>query len=473
MDQKHEVIIVGAGLSGLALAHFLAGSGITSLLLEADRRPGGAIRSFHEGGYRAEWGPHGFLDNNPASRRLLAETGLEREALKAPLGHNVRFVCHHGRLVALPQSPKALLTTPLLSLAGKLRLALEPFKKPLADGASIGQWAEHRFGREVLPLVDAAVTGTFAGDYQRLSMDAVMPGVRRLEKEHGSLLRGLWREKRQKRAAAKQTPCQAPDQAPDQAKDKTGLPAMTSFPEGMEYLSQRLSQGKNIFYNCGVEKIRPLREGGWEVGGPGGTFQARRLVLALPVNRALELLGDFSPPLAAVPEARIVTVALGFNRREAEVPAGFGYLAPERENRFTLGALFSSHMFPERAPADHLLLEALVGGRRHPERLELDDATLIDHIYRDLRQLLPLKSPPSFSRVLRGSGGIPQLEQDHPRLLAWRKELTQRHPSLQVTGFGWEGIGMNDMIKAAEKTAQLIAQGQREDEQDAVRPVYF
>ena len=472
MDQQHEVIIVGAGLSGLVTAHFLAAAGITALLLEADQRPGGAIRSFHEEGYRAEWGPHGFLDNNPASRQLLAETGLEAEALKAPLGQNVRFVCHHGRLVALPQSPKALLTTPLLSLLGKLRLAIEPFKKPLADGASIGQWAEHRFGREVLPLVDAAVTGTFAGDYQRLNIDTVMPGVRRLEKEHGSLLRGLWRERRQRR----KTP------SADANHDKSGrqpqppaagLPAMTSFPPGMEYLATRLSQDKEIVYQCEVEKIRPLTEGGWEITAQKGIFQARRLVLALPVNQALELLTNFKPPVNAVPEARIVTVALGFSREKAEIPAGFGYLAPERESRFTLGALFSSHMFPERAPVGHVLLEALVGGRRHPERLELDDDTIIANIYQDLRQLLPIKAPPAFSRVLRGSGGIPQLEKDHPKLLAWREQLAQKHPSLQLTGFGWEGIGMNDMIKAAQKTADLITQGHQADEQAAVRPVYF
>lgn len=467
MSTNHEIIIIGAGLSGLATAHFLAGAGAgtTTLIMEKSDRPGGAIRSFHEDGFRAEWGPHGFLDNNPESRQLLAESGLDREALKAPLSKNVRFVCHQGRLVALPQKPGALLTTPLLSLAGKLRLAAEPFQKPLPDGHSIGEWAQHRFGREILPLVDAAITGTFAGDYQRLSIDAVMPGVRRLEKEHGSLLRGLWREHRQKKKTA----------APGEGKKAGGdrLPAMTSFPQGMEHLVNRLSRELNILYQCGVTAIRPLSEGGWEVQSQQGVFRAAQLVLALPVNQALALLEAFAPPVATVPEARIVTVALGFRRQDAEIPAGFGYLAPEREGRFTLGALFSSHMFPDRAPADHVLLEALVGGRRHPERLELDDETMINNIYNDLRQLLPIKAPPVFARVLRGSGGIPQLEQDHPRLLAWRDQLARQHPDLLLAGFGWDGIGMNDMMKAAKQAAEKIAQGRSSKEQAQVRPVYF
>ena len=124
MPEKHEIIIIGAGLSGLSAAHFLSKSmpEIDILILEQDSRPGGAVRSFNEQGYLAEWGPHGFLDNNPASRALLSETGLDRIAQKAPLNNFVRFISHQGQLVQLPQSPPALLATSLLSPVGKLRL---------------------------------------------------------------------------------------------------------------------------------------------------------------------------------------------------------------------------------------------------------------------------------------------------------------------------------------------------------------
>lgn len=454
-----ELIIVGAGLSGLASAHFLESMGYPHqpLLLEASSRPGGVIRSFCERGYLAEWGPHGFLDNNPASRRLLAETGLEKEALKAPLASNVRYLCHRGKLTPLPQNPLALLKTPLLSLGGKLRLAAEIFQPPLDEGHSVEQWAAHRFGPGVLPMVDAAVTGTFAGDYRKLSIDAVMPGARRLEREYGSLLRGLIKERKEKGKGGGK-----------------GLPAMTSFPLGMEHLVKRLSHKRRINFNCPVDKITPdpVAGGGWELSGATGSLRCKRVILALPVNQALKLLAAFTPPVAAVPEARIATVALGFAADGATLPPGFGYLAPEREGRFTLGALFSSNMFPQRAPEGHLLLEALAGGRRHPQRLELDDQSLIDNIYHDLRQLLPLTAPPVFTRVLRG-GGIPQLEKDHPRLLAWRDNLARHHPELILTGFGWDGIGMNDMMKAAEQSAKNLLEGSGLREEEAVRPVYF
>jgi oxygen-dependent protoporphyrinogen oxidase len=453
MPETHEILIVGAGLSGLSVAHFLRASApeLDILILEQDSRPGGAVRSFREQGYLAEWGPHGFLDNNPASRALLSETGLDRIAQKAPLGSFVRYVCHEGRLVQLPQKPPALLSTPLLSPLGKLRLLGDLFKKPRPEEQSVGEWAAYRFGPEVLPLVDAAITGTFAGDYERLSIDAVMPGVRALEKEAGSVLKGLLRKKKTAGAGA--------------------LPAMTSFPLGMEQLITTLAAGPNILYQSPVRAIT-RENGGWEVQTETKTYRAANVILALPVNRTLALLAAHAPPMSAIPTARLATVALGFTDK-AQVPFGFGYLAPEREKRFAMGALFSTHMFPGRSPQGTVLMEALVGGRRHPERLELSDEELLSRIHDDLGQLIHLPEPPCFSRVLRGDSAIPQLEMGYPALLAWKDSLEQGQKGLHLCGFGWEGIGMNDMMKTAKTVADRILRGVDGKQQPEVRPVYF
>ncbi len=454
METSHEIIIVGAGLSGLSTAHFLlkATPGLDVLLLEKESRPGGAVQSFHENGFLAEWGPHGFLDNNPESQELLKETGLDQVAQKAPLGNFVRYLCHNGKLVALPQNPKKLLRTPLLSLGGKLRLLVDLWKKPKSEDQTIGAWAEYRFGKAVLPLVDAAVTGTFAGDFERLSIDAVMPGVRQLEKDYGSVLRGLIKKKKKGGGPRR-------------------LPAMTSFPQGMEQLVKMLASTKNIQFDTGVNSIR-RSDNNWLIETSNGPFRTPNLILALPVNQVLKLLSEFNPPVANIPEARIVTVVLGFTDK-AKVPYGFGYLAPEKENRFALGALFSTHMFPGRAPQGNILLEALVGGRRHPERLALDDDTLVRRTYEDLSQVLELPDPPCFSRVLRSKSAIPQLEMDHPALLKWRSELERTTSGLSICGFGWDGIGMNEMIKAAKKTAEQAKTGIGKHEEAKVKPVYF
>ena len=459
MEENHQVIIIGGGLSGLATAHFLRKlqPDIDLLLLEGGSRPGGAVRSSSEGGFLGEWGPHGFLDNIPESRELLADTGLDREAQRAPLGKFLRYVCHQGRLVALPQNPQQLLTTPLLSLAGKLRLLGDLWIKPILAEQSLGQWAAHRFGREVLPLVDAAATGTFAGDYQRLSIDAVMPGVRKLEQETGSILRGL---RAKKKAAREQKPGR--------------MPSMLSFPEGMERLTTTLAGDKPL--RTGVRVTAIHRAGSqWRIETAETAYTTPTLVVALPVNSALPLLTPLSPPpVPRVAEARIVNVLLGFSDR-VKIPYGFGYLAPERENRFALGAMFSTHMFPGRAPAGKVLIEVLVGGRRHPERLELHDAELLKNILADLGELLPLGEPPCFSKVLRPASGIPQMEVGNHRLLTdWRARCAEEYPGLHLCGFGWDGIGINDMIKAAKRTASaIVAGGCGHHEEAKVKPVYF
>lgn len=462
---KRDSLIIGAGLSGLSIAWKLKQiPGHSFLLLEKSERSGGAIASHAENGYLAEGGPHGFLDNCVESQELLRETGLDKEMLKAPLKEFVRYVCMDGKLRLIPQSPPKILAAPLISLLEKIRVAGDFFKKPLGGEPTVSQWVEYRFGKALLPYVDAVFTGTYAGDFERLVIDGVMPGVRKIEKEHGSIIYGLLKKKKSMKQEGS-------------GKSK-GLPSMTSFPGGMGRLAERLRENltetEEIRCNCPVQKITKTEEG-WQVATENETFIARNLVLAIPVNSALSLISPLhKPPQENIPEAQIITIALGFGK-DATLPPGFGYLSPEQEKRFCLGALFSSNMFPGRTPEGHLLLEALVGGRRHPERLQLDDDTLIREAVGDLRQLLDLPTKPAYARVLRPRGGIPQLEAGYPALLQWRNQLMQKEKGLYMTGFGWEGIGLNEMVKTAFRVAEAIKAGEQDTgETDAeVKKVYF
>jgi oxygen-dependent protoporphyrinogen oxidase len=466
MGNNIDTLIIGGGLSGLTVAHFLQKyqPGVRISILEKSPLPGGAIRSFHQDGFLAEWGAHGFLDNVEASRELLADTGLDKEAQKAPLDEFVRYICLNGRLNLIPQNPKKIIKSNLVSLPAKLRVLADLWKKPRPEEQTVAQWAAYRFGSSLLPFVDAVLTGTYAGDLNRLSIDAVFPGIRNLELDKGSVIRGLM----QKRKA---------DKAKKQEASARKLPAMISFPQGMGRLPEVLAADKDLVCSTEVESIHK-NENGWEVRTPGNSYQAKSLVLALSVNRALSLLNNSeglageSSPVVAIPEARIVTVALGFTE-SADIPFGFGYLAPEQEQRFALGALFSTHMFPGRAPAGHILLEALVGGRRHPEKLELADDVLIRETYADLKQLIHLPDPPIFSKVLRSDHGIPQLEIGYPKLLAWRNSLVNNNQGLNICGFGWEGIGINDMTKSAKQVASTIAAGITVKGETEVKGVYF
>jgi oxygen-dependent protoporphyrinogen oxidase len=468
MQASAEVLIIGAGLSGLAAATFLKHKepDISVLVIEQGDHPGGAVASHIEEGYLAEAGAHGFLDNSLESRVLIHEAGLTEEVEKAPLSEFVRYICLDGQLKLIPQSPGKILQAPLVPLTAKLRVLADLWKKPLPDEPSVAEWVEHRFGKNLLPFADAVFTGTYAGDIEQLKLEAVMPGLHNLEQTHGSVLKGALHKIR---AARKKT---------GKEKKKKGLPAMTSFHAGMSRLPQamaaRLVPNKEIMYRTVARSIAQV-EGKWLVRTGQLELQTRHLIIALPVNRCLELLADSglpAPPLCALPEARIATVALGFTDT-AEIPFGFGYLAPEKEQRFALGALFSSHMFPARAPEGHALMEALVGGRRHPERLDLSDEELTNKVYDDLKQLIELPEPPVFSRVLRPKYGIPQLEAGYPALLEWRRQIHAENTHLHLCGFGWQGIGINDMHKQAWEMAKRILAGYQEERKEEVKGVYF
>jgi oxygen-dependent protoporphyrinogen oxidase len=464
---SYDVCIIGAGISGLSTAVFLHQQqpDLQLLVLEKSLQPGGAIATYSESGYQAEWGPHGFLDNCEESRTLIGLAGLERDVTTAPLGEFVRYVCLDGKLRRIPQKPLQILKEPLIPWSAKLRVLADLWKKPLEGEPSVAEWTAHRFGTALLPFADAVFTGTYAGDISRLKIDAVMPGVRELEKQNGSVIRGVINTMR---AAARQ-----------RQGEKKGLPAMTSFAGGMAMLPQRLAAGLaakgNLIYGNGVHDL--VRENDdWRVLAEQGEVSCRHLVLALPVNQCLPLLTGalpaMQPPLASIPEARIATVLLGFDA-SARIPFGFGYLAPEQEQRFTLGALFSSHMFPGRAPAGRQLLEALVGGRRHPDRLDLSDDQMIASVYRDLGQLMELREPPCFTSVLRPRSGIPQLEEGYTDLLEWRNGIHAAHANLHLCGFGWKGIGINDMTKEAWQVALRIQTQAVVQEKNEVKGVYF
>lgn len=466
MSDHYQTIIIGGGLSGLTVAHKLR---LTKphhrfLVVEKSGRTGGVIATHREHGYTAEIGPHGFLDNCPESRQILVETGLDRECLKAPLIDFVRYVYLHGRLNLIPQTPKKILMAPLIPWHAKLRVLAELWQQPLDGEPTVAKWVAHRFGPALLPFADAVYTGTYAGDYDRLSIDSVMPGLRALEKEHGSVLRGALQRLRARRQEKS-------------GKKAFAMPAMTSFPDGMARLPERLTadltEGRDLLLDTEVTAMHQAG-GGWQVESSRGILQAANIVIALPINAALRLLAPLDPsmPAKAVPEAWLATVVLGFPDR-VRLPAGFGFLTPECERRFALGALFSSNMFPGRAPEGHILFETLIGGRRHPERLELDDRTLTRKAFDDVRQVLGISMEPTYSTVFRSAGGIPQLERGYPEILAWRRKFLGACPSLHICGFGWDGIGVNDMIKHATHIADDLLSPARRETGVEIKGVYF
>jgi len=248
-DERVQVAVVGAGIAGLALAYRLAQRGIGVRVVEGAARAGGNIQSELRAGYRCEWGPNGFLDNEPATLRLADDLGLRDQLAPASPLAGTRWIVRGGKLRVLPTKPQAFLTSDVLSVAGRARVMLE-WAQPAAksgDDESVWDFARRRIGREAADvLVDAMVTGVYAGDPRRLSLEAAFPRMRTMEREHGSLLRAL-------RAAKRDGKTGASPMGP--------AGTLTSFRDGMETLVHALAQslGTRLTLARRLASLRPER----------------------------------------------------------------------------------------------------------------------------------------------------------------------------------------------------------------------
>ncbi|MFO0968076.1 MAG: protoporphyrinogen oxidase [Gemmataceae bacterium] len=451
-----SVVIVGAGVSGLSLAYRLGQIApvLDITLLESDSRAGGKVWTLREQGFTVEMGPNGFLDSKPTTLQLTRDLGLDSHLVPASdAAARKRFLFLNGRLSALPSGLWSFLSSPLLSWRGKLSLFLERFRrKPIPDDESIADFAARRTSREIADtFADALVTGIYAGDTTRLSLPACFPRLAALERQYGSVLKGLGAEARKRRQAAR---------AEGKAPARPGK--LWSLRQGLGALIEGLLAQVRRPPLLGVGVRRIAREGSrWLVEGEGRErWDADVVVLACPAFQQAAILSDVDPALAeeigAIPYNRIAVVALGY--READAPGldGFGYIAPQRTGRDILGVQWCSSTYPGRAPAGTVLLRAMAGGWRRPEVAAWNDERLVASIRAELRVAQGIEAAPVFQRIVRWDRAIPQYHVGHLARVARIERLAARHPGLFLGGNAYHGVALNDCTEQALLVAERI-----------------
>ena len=452
-----SVVIVGGGISGLALAHGLRTRGVDVVLLEAGSRVGGNIQTRRHEGFLTEAGPNGFLDREPATRALAASLGLESHLRTADPAAKRRYLYTRGKMRAVPGSPPAFLKSDVLPLGARLRVVGELFSRRAPQGAdeSLASFARRHVGRRATAvLVDAVQTGIYAGDVEALSVGATFPLLAELERDHRSLILGLVRTQAAKRKAL------PPGEG---APRLTG--ALSSFDGGLQVLVDALAQALGPAVRMGA-RVRGLRrvEDGWrltvEAQGQPLELDAREVVLAVPAYVAAELLRPLDAPLATRVEgiayAPIAVVHLGFEPGATPPPDGFGFLVPSQERRQLLGAIHASTVFPWRAEGGRILYTCMVGGAKRPELVERDEAALVALAREELKALAGVTASPSFTEVIRWPRGIPQYNVGHTERVATIDEALSHWPGLHLTGNAFKGIGLNDCIRNAAALAEKV-----------------
>jgi protoporphyrinogen/coproporphyrinogen III oxidase len=461
---KH-VVVIGGGIAGLAAAYRLTelareqGDPLQTTLLERSGRIGGPIQTVRERGFVIECGADSFISEKPWALALARRLGLESELIPTGELRRTMVVCR-GRLTDVPAGFNLLapvdllpiLRSPILSLRGKLRLALEPMlPRRVADAdESIAAFVTRRMGREVLErLAQPLAAGIYTGDPAALSIEATLPRFAEMESHYGSVIRGL--KAVQKKAATR-------------AASGARWSLFLAFKDGMQTLVDALARelGNAIRMETGVESLAPAAPNAWRVGLRDGTMlEADAVICAARAADVAGLVQPFEAELASslrpIAYSSAATVNLAYKEADfPRMPQGFGFVVPAVEQRKIIAGSFSSLKFAGRAPAGCVLMRVFIGGVLHREMMALDDGEMAATAREEIAALLGVNAAPILTRVARWSDSMPQYALGHLGLVAEIEQCANKLPGLALAGAAYRGVGIPDCVHSGEQAAEAV-----------------
>ena len=449
IKKEGMVALLGGGIAGLTAAFELDQQGIDFELFEASSHIGGKIRSERINGFIVEHGPNSLQSSSPLLQRVIDTCDLEHQQLFADEAAKKRYVVRNSVPTALPMSPPALLSGSYFSWGAKLRLAREPFISRFegSNEESVAEFVRRRLGQDVLDYaVDPFVTGIFAGNPDLLSIKHAFPALFSMEREKGSLIRGMIVRKRNNNG--------------------THGRRIFTFKEGMHMLPNAMAHRfiDRIHTGRKVKKVVPLGKR-WRVDTIQGNHEETRnfdaVISTIPLpqltNAGLEVGLDLAP-LHEVSYPPVSIVVMGFNASAITHPLdGFGMLVPGKEKtKRILGTIFTSSVFPSHAPSGYVQLTTMIGGARQPDMSRLTTDLLEYFVLDDLHELLGIYGDPVLTQHIHWQTAIPQYNLGYGVVKALLNNLEAMHPGLFFAGNYREGISVSDAMKSGYEAAVRV-----------------
>lgn len=466
MAEQRNVVIIGGGLTGLSAAfytrNFLREAGFEPVVtvLEKGHTWGGKIETLHKEGFVIEKGPDSFLARKTAMVDLAKELEIDHDLVTTNPDAKKTYLLHKGKLhempsglvLGIPTQIKPFLASKLVSPAGKLRALMDYVLPPRrsAEDESLGDFIERRLGHEVLENVtEPLLAGIYAGDTRRLSLESTFPQFGAVEREHGSLIRGMMTGRK-----------------PVETHTGTKKSMFLTFRQGLQSLVHalvtELSDTVSLRSNTGASSIRKQPEGGYAVElEDGSLLAADHIVVTTPTFAASKLLSPHvnTSALDAINYVSVANVVLAFDKKDIQTTFdGSGFLVPRKEGRTITACTWTSTKWLHTSTDDKVLMRCYVGRAGEQEALKQDDAGLVDLVRKDILDLMNIDAQPLFTEVTRLDNSMPQYPVGHKQQIAdLREQMAKELPGVYIAGAGYDGVGLPDCIRQAKEISTEMA----------------
>ena len=501
---SRRIAVIGGGLAGLSAAHRLLELSaerrrdVRVTLIEAGPQLGGIVGSEQIGDYLVDVGADSFITTKPAAVGLCKRLGIENRLLRTDPRYRGALVLYDGRPVPVPEgfqllSPTAIwpvMTTPLFSIWGKLRMLMECFvprrsdlvprpgnqngsSDPLSvDGfidESVASFTRRRFGREALDrLIQPLVGGIYTSDPEKLSLAATMPRFLEMEQDYGSLIRASLAKKSARPVSGSS---QVDQQTNPEADSSSGARygQFAGLEGGIEDLVSALRTKVqplcDMRLNTSVTSIDSVQSANSPLFrlrfSDGSIEEFDAVIVAISGSRTANLVReldtDLAKELSSIEFASSALVISGHRLADVRDPLkAFGLVIPHIERRKILAVSFSSRKFPNRAPADRVLLRTFVGGALQPELFAMSDEEMIATVRSELSDILGVTGTPDFIRVFRYPNAMPQYYVGHLERVARIEKQLAKHPGMELAGISYRGVGIPDVIASGEQAAERV-----------------
>lgn len=484
-----KTLVIGGGISGLTAAFRLHSQSLLSpndshsngaeiQLWERAPRLGGVLQTVSCDGFQIELSADNFITTIPWGLELCNALGLAEEIVPTRAEYRRTYVVRRGKLHLLPDgflmmAPTRFLpmaTTPLLSPLGKLRAGLELFVRARRDDGdeSLANFVRRRFGREIFErLVEPLVSGVYAADMEKLSVMATLPRFREMEREFGSLLWGMQRQRFGKKSFWKKN--HAKNAAHNSNESGARYSMFVTLRSGLSAMIDALAaQLPREIVSLSREVTQlTYRENQWEVTDQNGVREIfGAVILATPAHQAAKLLHASFPKLseilASIEYEGTAIVTLALDAEQIKLPLrGMGFVVPKIEGSPILAGSFSGLKYAHRAPEGKALIRLFAGGNRAPHLADLDDEKLFPLLWNELKPLLRINGEPHWSLISHWGNTMPQYHLGHRERISEMTQLVQaaneKSAKLALCGNYFHGVGIPQCIHSASMAAEIVS----------------